>query len=493
MRTLPPAITKESQPLQKTAFGEVKAESMTPVTQISAEYGLLNQVLTVIDSGASGASSIVDNKFTCQTGTDAAGLASILSLRQLKYRPGQGALGRLTAVFDVGTPSSQQIAGLITGENVFAFGYLNEDFGIVYAHDGEGESQELTITTPAGGAENATITIDGVGFTVPLTAGTVQHNAFEISISLTAQVPNYIFASNDDQVIAQAVIPGPQSTFAFTSSTAVASWIQVTAGLEPVVDFTKQENWNVDTRINSDPKINLNHQKGNVYQIQYQYLGFGAIKFFIEDSATGDFILVHVIQFANTSTTTSVTNPTFRIGWLTRNLGNTSNITLSGGSAGSFVEGIIKRSTPPRSEDNGQLNVGTALTNIITFRNRVTFGGRVNRAEIFPLLASFSTQANKFAFFEIRANPTFGGDLNFQYIDKTSSIMEFATDNVTVSGGIKVASVTVVAGSSESIEFNERVDLDFIALPGQTFTIAAAIPTAAAADCQATGTWQEDL
>lgn len=493
MNHLPPAIVKGSQELQKSAFGEIKTESMTPITQISAEYGLLNQVLTVVDSSASGTSTIVANKFTCQTGTDAAGLASILSLRQLKYRPGQGALGRLTAVFDAATANNQQIAGLITGENVFAFGYLNQEFGIIYAHDGEGESQELTITTPAAGAESATITIDGTGFTVPLTAGTVQHNAFEIAISLTAQVQNYTFASNNDQVIAQALIPGAQSTFAFSSSTAIASWFQVTAGVEPTIDFTKQESWNVDTRINSDPTTNLNPQKGNVYQVQYQYLGFGAIKFFIEDSISGDFVLVHVIRFANTSTTTSVTNPTFRIGWLTRNLGNTSNVTLSGGSAAAFIEGIIKRSTPPRAEDNGQLTVGSTLTNIITFRNRVTFGGRVNRAEIFPLLASFSTQANKFAFFEILANPTFGGDLNFQYIDKTSSIMEFATDNVSVSGGIKVASITVVAGSSESIEFNDRVDLDFIALPGQTFTIAASIPTAAAADCQATGTWQEDL
>jgi len=33
----------------KTAFGDLKVESMTTITQISAEYGLLNQVLTLFN------------------------------------------------------------------------------------------------------------------------------------------------------------------------------------------------------------------------------------------------------------------------------------------------------------------------------------------------------------------------------------------------------------------------------------------------------------
>jgi len=477
-----------------TAFGDVKVESMTPITQISAEYGLLNQVLTVIDSSASGTVSVVNNKFTCQSGTASDGLSSILSLRQLKYRPGQGALGRFTAVFDDPVADNQQLAGLITAENIFAFGYLGTSFGIIYAHDGESENQELTITNPASGSESATITIDGTPFSVSLTVGSVQHNAFEIAISLTAQVPNYSFSSNNDQVVAQALISGAQGSFLFNSPTAVAVWFQETVGLAPVVDFTPQTLWNVDTRISSLTKSNLEPQSGNVYQVQYQYLGFGAIKFFIEDSVSGEFVLVHTIQFANSSTLTSVTNPTFRIGWFVRNIGNTSNITVSGSSAGAFIEGIIKRSTPPRAEGNDQpVPALGVFTNIITFRNRTHFGGKVNRAEIFPLIATASTQTNKFAFFRIIANPIFSGDLNFSYIDKTSSLMEIAKDAVIVTGGIVVGEITVVAGSSASLLFNERIDLDFIALPGVTFSISASIPTGAASDCQATGTWQEDL
>ena len=87
------------QELAKTAFGELKVESMSPITQVSAQYSLLRNVLTVTDNADTGTNSIVDNKFTCDSGTSATGLASITTLRQLSYRAGQGAMARFTALF----------------------------------------------------------------------------------------------------------------------------------------------------------------------------------------------------------------------------------------------------------------------------------------------------------------------------------------------------------------------------------------------------------
>ena len=497
-----PKLVDEDNPLpvktqlNTTAFGDLKAEKMTPVTQISAEYGLLNQVLTVTDAGASGTVSVVDNKFTAQSGTAADGVAAILSLRLLAYRPGQGALARFTALFTTGVAQSRQLAGLITAENSFAFGYIGADFGIIHTHDGESEYQELTITTPAAGSENATITVDGIGYTVPLTVGTVQHNAFEIANSLNAQVPNYDFSSNNDQVLAEAVLNDPGGSFAFTSATAVATWVQITIGVLPETDFIAQTSWSEDTFIGWKSEINdsiFNPAMGNVYQIQLQYLGFGGIKFFIEDPNTGDFVLVHIIKYANTSVTPSVTNPSFRIGWVVRNFGNTTNLTVAGASAAGFIEGENVISTPPRADDHDQLAVGTTLTNIITFRNRLNFNGKRNRAELLPLLLSASTQANKSAFFQIIANPTFGGDMDFNYIDKAGSLMESAKDAVTISGGLLVGGATVVAGSSEPIEFNTRAWHVFAALPNATFSVAARISGGSAGDMQVTATWAEDV
>lgn len=472
--------------LSTTAFGELKVESMTPITQINAQYGLLTNVLTVTDNESSGTNSIVDNKFTCDSGVAADGLASVLTLRQLAYRAGQGAMARFTAVFSDGVVDNTQAAGLITAENSFAFAYIGTTFGILHAHNGKDELQELTLTV-AGSSENVTVTINGNPYIVALSGvGTVQGDAFEISESLNAQVINYIFTSNDDQVVIQSVLPGPQGAFTYSSAgSSVGSMLQLVAGVAGTNDFIPQSSWNRDKMTALDPTM------GNVYQVQFQYLGFGAIDFYVEDGPTGEFVLVHKIEFANANTTPSVSNPTFRIGWLSSNSGSNTSVRIQGSSAGAFIEGLIFRDTPPRSASKEQASVGTSLTNILSIRNRISFGGKVNRAEIFPLLVSASSQTNKAAFFKIILSPTFNEPVTFTYVDKDSSIAEIANDAVDVSGGQEIGSVTVTNTGSIVLRFNEgQVTAIY---PGTVLCLAAQMSSGAASDCQATATWQEDL
>ncbi len=475
-----------------TAQNEIKASQETPITQIGAEYELLTQTLTTVDSELSGTNSIVDNMFTCDSGTDPLGFASILTLRQLKQRHGQSAIARLTGKFDTSQANSQQACGLITAENAYVFGYIGTSFGIIYGHDGESESQELTITTSAAVDESATITVDGVAYVVPLTIGNAQHNALEIADDLNANVPNYDFSSNDNQVVAQSVLPGPAGTFDFTSATVVASWFQVTEGVDIAVDFIAQSTWNIDDRLTGDTDDILDPQKGNNYQIQLSD-PFSGVKFYIRDSKSDDWTLVHMIRYSNLFTKPSVTNPTFRVGWLVRNLGNTTSLRIQGSDAGAFIEGIIKRNAPPLSEPNNQLSIGTILTNIIAVRCRLHFGGKVNRAEIFPLLMTGSTESNKTTIFQIIAEPTFGGDVDFDYVDKVNSIAETAIDAVPVSGGRVIGTITIAPGTSAILLFNERADLDFTLLPSQVFSLAARHTGGAAADSLGSVTWQDDL
>jgi len=476
----------------KTAFGNASAETLHTVIQFSAEYGLLGQVLTVVDSTGSGTNTVVDDKFTCQTGAAADGLASILSLRQLKNRAAQGTLARLDAIFSTGIAGSQQAAGLITSTNSFVFAFAGTAFGIAHAHGGVDENQELFITTPAAGSETAIITVNDVAFNVPLTAGTVQHNAFEIANSLTAQVSNYNFTSNDNLVSAQSLLSGPQGDFLFTSNTAEGNWVQQHEGVTQTLDFIPQSTWNRDTRLLGSDQEKLNPLKGNIYQIKIQPW-FGAVKFYIEDSKTGGLVLVHVIEFANLNTIASATNPTYRLGWLAQNLGNTSNVTISGSSAGGFLEGELRLSKPPRSASNNQLSVGLTLTNIITLRNRIHFSGKVNRVEILPLLLTFSSQANKSTFFKFLINPTFGGDLDFSYLDFETSVTEIATDSVPVIGGLEIGSATIAPDGSGTIRFNRTNNLDSILLPNSVLTISAQIASGASSDMQATLSWSEDI
>lgn len=480
------------QKLSVSAYNELRVENSNPITQISSRYDLLSQVLTVVDTASSGTNTVISDKFTCQTGVASDGLASILTLRQISSRPGQGLMSRFDAIFTTGVANSQQAAGLITSENSYVFAYLGEEFGIAHTHGGVSETQELTITTPASGAEVAVITINGTAFNVNLTSGTVQHNAFEIAISLQSQVSNYSFTSNDDQVVAQSLLSGSQGSFLFSSATAIASWVQEHAGASAVLDFTNQADWSEDTRLTGSVNEILDPTKGNYYQIQI-CSNFGVVRFYIEDSDTGEIVLVHKKTNANLTTLTNVTNPTWRLGWLAQNLGNTTNLTCSGSEAGAFIEGNSRRNNPPKSDKHNQLGVGTTLTNIMTFRNRIHFGGKVNRVEVFPQLISVSSQANKSTFFEFLINPTFSGDLDFFYLDKDNSVMEAAIDSVSVTGGEVIGSLTIKPDGSETLLFNERFDQDTVILPGVIFTVAAQAASGAGGDMQQSFSWQEDV
>lgn len=470
--------------LQKTSFGELSIAEPTPIAQITAPYGLLEKAQSFLVNG--GTSSASNSLFSVSSGTNSDALAALLTRRQVAYRAGQGLIARFTALFDTPQADSQQEAGLIINTDRLGFGFENLLFGIIYMHSGDSEIQELTITTPSAGAETATITVDGTGFSVNLTAGTVQHNAFEIANDLNTQVSNYAFTSNDDQVVARSLLAVPGGSFAFTSGTAVASWSQVTAGLVPTSGFIAQTAWNVDTR--SD----LDVTKGNVYQVQMQYLGFGGIEFFIEDSATADLVLVHRIKFANTSTTTSVGNPTFRIGWLVSNgPTNTTSVTLKGGSASGFIEGIAVRTEAPRAEENENASVPTAnQVNILTIRNRIVFGGRRNRAETFGLSLTAATDSNKAAIVRVLIGADIAGDLDFQYIDKANSTMEIAKDGGAVTSGRLVASFIIPPSGGQPFDLEQLASL---LLPGETMTISAQVTSGSASSVTASIIWQEDL
>lgn len=471
-----------TQELMTTAFGELSVAEPTPIIQVSAQYGLTDEVMEIVSNGGSTFNG--DSLFNASSGTDPLGLGSLNTTKQLAYKPGQGALARFTAMFTLGVPSSLQAAGLINSEDAFAFGYVGDVFGIIYSRYGSAEHQELTITTPAGGAENATVTVNDIAYTVPLTSGTTNHNAQEVAESLSTQVPNFLFSANNNIVSSLNLIPEPNGAYVFASATAVGAWVQNKAGLDPVITPIPQSTWNRDKASWLDPT------KGNVYSIAIQYLGFGNISFYVEDQETGSPILVHMIEYANKNTLPSVGNPTFRIGWLARNAGNTSDLVVSGASAAGFIEGKNIIDTIPRAVESVTTVIGTTQTNIITIRNRFHFGDKINRADIIPLLISMGTEGNKGSFFRLIANPEFAGDINFDYVDEQSSVAEFSTDQVALTPGTGrfIASFLVtqqglVIGSND---FQSRV------FPDDWLTLSAAVTATPAAVMTASAVWQEE-
>lgn len=262
-------------------------------------------------------------------------------------------------------------------------------------------------------------------------------------------------------------------------------------------NFYPQSSWNVDNLSggggSANPSgINLNPTFGNVYKIQYQWLGFGAIKFYIENPTTGVLTLVHIIQYANANTRTSLLNPSLQLLAQVSKTSGSSNITLKNPSFAGFIEGYINSS---RNERNTILSSTAAYTipnnsptfnNILTIKNETTFNGMTNQIAIFPDWISLINNAagTTEIFFNFYLNPTFATPPTYETINTvlgtTTSVVSFASSGTgtgtgygqvsTVSGGTLLFSTYVVGGTSLLFSLS---DLGIILEPGDVLCIAA--------------------
>ena len=469
---------------QTTAYGALSVESLEPIIQITAQYGLRDDVLTAAIGNATVGE--VDSKYRITSGTGANNVSTIVSARQATYRPGQGLSARFSAIFDQAVPNKKQYAGFITSESAFAFGYNGTEFGITRSVGGALEQQELQIITSGSG--DVSITIDGNAYTVTLTSGTVQHNAYEIAASLNAQVPGYGMSSTNDVVVCLAQLPdfgGGAFTYSPLSSGSAGTFTQIQSGTIMTDNWVPQSQWNVRPHISIDPSL------GNIYQIQVKYLGFGGIRFYVENPDTALFELVHIIKYANTSTLPIVKNPIFRMGWALRSEGNTTDIAIEGASAGVFVEGAIHPDGRKKGFCSENLSVGTSRTNILSLKNRTTFNSKANRAEILPSILNAATDTGKTAVFEVILNPVIlaGESLNFQS-QGSSELAEIATDDVTITGGQVLTCFNVKASTPLTLDLSEVIE-DL--LPGEVIAISARVTQTPASEMTVAINWQDDL
>lgn len=348
---------------------------------------LTNQVIT--GSGTVGSSSALLELNTTATTSSS---AQLTSSRFLKYRPGQGALGRFTALFTTGAANSKQYAGLGTPslDNGFFFGYDGATFGICHIND----SSEVWVAQSSWNVD----VCDG-------TAGSTNKSGFDL-----------------------------------------------------------------------DPT------QGNIYQIKYQYLGFGNIKFYVENSDDGEFILVHVIKYANSNTATSLSQPSLNLLWNVTNTTNNTDIAIKAGSGALFVEGIKKRLGSKYSRDNSKGAI-TTETNIISIRNATTYNGITNAAPI--VINTLSIASNKSgsiagtAIVRLKKGVSLGGSPSFAANDGSTadngvtitsgqSTVSYDTAGTTITGGTQIYAACIVVGGNDVIPL-EGIEIE----PGETLTISA--------------------
>jgi hypothetical protein len=446
-----------------TAFGEVRTSQPHPIVQIDAVYGIQDNVETFTDaSPGTGTVSTSNGLFQCKTGVGVGGYGVIRTRRAVRYRPGQGSIFRWTASFSTPTALSLQAAGAFNTTNGFFVGHDGaNNFGVMHRTGGRHEVRTLTISGAAGGAENVQLTLNGVLYSIPVTAGTTVDNANEITDWLNANQGVWEAYQNDSTVklfgLDAANLNG---TYTVSSATLTGSIARDGAGAANTETWVYQGSFSVDQLNGSGPSgMTIDPTKGNVFECDMQYLGFGDVLMKIENPATGRFFTFHKFSFANTRTIPTLLNPTLKVGWVSASLGSTTNLTVGGGSAMGGTDGFLHPSRRPKSFATQRTGVGGTRTSIFAIRCRSTYRGVVQLSEVLPKIAYVSPAGTKACQVEVLLNPTFAGDNDWTYIDENDSIVEYDTAGTTLSAtGDTLASFIVAGGTTGTLSFKDLAE-----------------------------------
>lgn len=460
--------------------GGVRTEQLDHVIASNAIYGFIPANFRTFTAGAGTAAS-VNRMFKVSSGTSQGDYGTLQSFRSVNYHTGGTNVFNASGYF--GTPQANSWSGMgaITLGEELSFGYNGTDFGVWHRYGGRAEVRTLTVTGAAGGSENATVTVNGTGYTVALTASTVQTNAKEIADYLDANATGFYAEQLNDKVIISAASDGAKSsTWSFSSATATATIAQTTAGVTKTSDHVVQSSWNGRIFHDFDPS------KGNNYKIRYSN-GYGRIEFLIEDIERNRFVVCHTIEWPNTQTTSNLENPSLRCGVYAVALGTITAVEVYVTDLSGFSTMFSQPIRNPRAVQNTK-SISTDETNILTIRNKRIYNGYVNQGELSPYILTLTNDGNKGAIFRIYGNTTLGGTPNYQDVG-TNLMSEKEVAGTTVSGGTLLGAFAVGRLSSETI------DLAALAIrmpPTLRLTITGVMTSGSAADLSAAIVFYED-
>ena len=467
-------------------FGSVHTEKLTPIFQTDAVYGI-NPGQVATNTSGSGTSTASDSHFVVTTGATIYSQGVLSSRKRLRYRPGQGVVGRFAGLFTTGVADSYQIAGFGHAEDGVYFGYKNADFGILYTNRGVRATYTLTVTVGASSASNATVTLNGTAYTVALTAASnVQRTVWELSQATYAGWD--VYARGTTVVFVRKAAGATAGAFTYAAGTtgSAASIAQTKAGASETQDFITQANWNGDKLDGTGPSgVTLDPTKGNVYQINIQYLGHGPLVFLIEVNHTGnnpDFVVVHTLDIANAKTITTFGNPSFPFTMAAYSAGSTTDLTVKIGSFAGFIEGGKTLHGNRFTYFNQLTTVGaTNLQALMTIMNTRYYRGRVNQAVINIIAVMGAIKHTSPVVYYLVRNGTLAGNPNFQSLaSNSSSVWDTAATTVTYSDGAQLMWTGHIGDTGEidhhfsNGEFNaEELTLQ----PGEWLTLAARATT----------------
>lgn len=458
-----------------TAFGDVAVSELTPVVHVEFSYNLHSDLVsTRLNNGSA---SVDSNRMKLSTGASANQSAQLLTNVPVKYYAGIGGLVRFTALYTTGVANSTQIIGVGDSGDGYFFGYNGAAFGILRRSGGNPEIRSIQVTTKSTTAEDITITLDGdADSTVTVTdasAGDATTTANDIAAHDFSNLGSgwQAIANGDAVDFLSYTSESRAGTYSLAASTAVGDDSQLLAGVSQTDTWTAQSSWSEDVMDGTGPSgVTLDPTKGNVFQIQYQWLGYGQIRYLVEDPSIGKYMVVHTIDYANANTLPSLNNPTLPLCAYVGNTSNTSDILLYSSSMAGFSEGKMPEPTVKHSTILNKTFTDATLIPAVTLHNNNIFQGKLNRVRIKITSISVEIESGKPVLIEI-VRDTILTAASFSAHDADLSVAQVDTTATAVTSGEVITSFSVPSAGEK-----EKTSPIFIE-PTHFITIAGAQAT----------------
>jgi len=470
-------------------FGSVHTESLTPIFQSDAVYGI-NSGQEITFTSGTGAVTATDSTFSVSTGATSLSQAILLGRKRLRYRAGQGVVARFTALFTAPVINSYQLVGVGHAEDGVYVGYGNTSnlsdtsFGILYVNRGVREVRTLTVTTGATSASNVTITLNTVPFTIAVTASSnIQRTVWEISQGTYAGWDAY--PSGATVIFVRKSAGTATGTYSFAAGTtgSAATIAQTKAGVASTDLFIPQSTWNGDKLDGTGASgFTIDKTKLNIFQFHIGYLGTAdlVLKARISPSNGNNstWVTCHTIKFQNTLTTTLFGNPAFPFTMAAYSAGSTTNLSVKCGSFAGFIEGAKMLHGNRFTYFNSLTTVGaTNFQALFTIMNTRYYSGRTNQAVINLLNASGAIKHTSPVIYYLIKNGSLAGNPNFQTLSSNScSVYDTSATTVSYSTGDQLIATFHLGDTGEFDHHfgNGTYNSEEVTIqPGEWFTLAA--------------------
>jgi hypothetical protein len=393
-------------------------------------------------------------------------MSRLKSVQRSHYSAGLALRITFSACFSNPVSGCRQIIGHGDQNNGVFFGYNGTNFGIMRRYSGRSEIRILTIETGSTSTGNIVVELDGITTNIPVVSGDSIYTITEKIANGVKVAPyylqtqyaymkpgwiSYLERSNKVQFLAED--SGPHDgNYSVSGQGVTGTFSRIQTGVSSIDEWTYVYDWIYDRMDGMNALPVLDFTKGNIFEIDMQWLGFGNIAFKIESPISGRFITVHIIRYPNKYSSPSLHVPNQPLMLEAYNGTTTNYVSVSTSCMTSHTLGnhnIYNTTRFGTSEIKKKYASKEKRYNILTLKNPPTFMSTTNVTSQLGLSIASSWKANSAAIFHVIVNANLEIPYNVE-IDSAGTDYAVGIYNVTggSGSGMKVK-VLSVGGSGE--------------------------------------------